>query len=310
MDVDVSLTVHDCGIGILLAGKAVGIALAIVTVIALSYLGYYMVKHMDAVGRRRIALAFILMAGSVVFWTLFEQAGSSLALFAESNTNLSIQSSPAVYTLFGHDLFVGSKQMLEAAGPAAKAMWWIDTGIDAPQTQSFNPGFIIMLAPIFAAMWAWLGRRKADPPTMAKFGLALLQVGGGFLLLVLGAQYVDARFRVPLYGRPADLVEVALGSPGLPPDYRFARQAAAGYEPYADRAAIAAGHLEGRLFLFHAQAEPVHAVAADLVVARVVVQLEILERRNVHDSAHRANHVGRGRLGRRLEVVVLLRHRA
>src|SRR5262249_54373640 len=40
---------------------------------------------------------------------------------------------------------------------------------------------------------------KADPPTMAKFGLALLQVGGGFLLLVFGAQFADPSWRVPLF---------------------------------------------------------------------------------------------------------------
>ena len=187
------------------AGKAVGILLAIVTAIALGYLGVYMVRHCTPVQRRRIGLAFILMLGSVVFWTLFEQAGSSLALFAQSNTQLTVQSSPIDIGFLGHHLFIGSKPMLDAAhlsvtpGHPIPGLWWIDSGIDAAQTQSLNPGFIILLAPIFAAMWAWLGRRKADPPTMVKFGLALLQVGGGFLFLVLGAQYADPTFRVPLY---------------------------------------------------------------------------------------------------------------
>jgi POT family proton-dependent oligopeptide transporter len=180
--------------------NGVGYLLYIVTLLAGGYLGFYMWKHCTGDERKRIGLAFILMIGSVIFWTLFEQAGSSLALFAETNTNLDILSAPVRTTLLGHDLFVGSKKMLEAAGLAGQTgVWWIDTGLNAPQTQSFNPGFILMLAPMFAALWAWLGRRNANPPPMVKFGLALLQVGGGFLLLVLGAKFADPSFRVPLY---------------------------------------------------------------------------------------------------------------
>ncbi|MBV9539822.1 MAG: MFS transporter, partial [Alphaproteobacteria bacterium] len=61
------------------------------------------------------------------------------------------------------------------------------------------PGFILIGAPVFAALWAYLGRRHADPPPMFKFGIALLQVGAGFLFLVWGAQFADAAYRVPLY---------------------------------------------------------------------------------------------------------------
>jgi POT family proton-dependent oligopeptide transporter len=66
------------------------------------------------------------------------------------------------------------------------------------QTQSFNPGFILIFAPVFALLWTWLGRKSLDPNPVWKFGLALLQVGGGFLLLVYGAKFADAQFRVPL----------------------------------------------------------------------------------------------------------------
>jgi POT family proton-dependent oligopeptide transporter len=115
---------------------------------------------------QRIILALILIAASVVFWTLFEQAGSSLNLFAERNTNLTI------------------------AG---------DMTMTASQTQSFNSGFILLLAPVFAGLWAWLGSRGLDPDPVMKFALALVQVGLSFLILVFGAQFVDDQFRIPLF---------------------------------------------------------------------------------------------------------------
>jgi POT family proton-dependent oligopeptide transporter len=138
--------------------------LVISSVIILGYVAWYMVAKCTKVERERLGLALVLIAGSVVFWTLFEQAGTSLNLFADSNVQLNI----------------GSLAMTTA------------------QTQSFNPGFILMFAPVFAWLWTWLALKKRDPNPVWKFGLALLQVGGGFLLLVYGAKFADANWRVPL----------------------------------------------------------------------------------------------------------------
>ena len=188
------------GVNLLMRQSAVvGGALSIVTVAALIYLGLYMARKCTPVERRRIGLAFVLMLGSVVFWTLFEQAGSSLSLFADRNTNLAILSAPIQFPFMGHTVFFGSKVMLAAAGLTPDQVWWIDMTLTSSQTQSINPGFILIGAPIFAALWAYLGRRRADPPPMFKFGIALLQVGAGFLFLVWGAQFADAQYRLPLY---------------------------------------------------------------------------------------------------------------
>jgi proton-dependent oligopeptide transporter, POT family len=70
--------------------------------------------------------------------------------------------------------------------------------ITSGQTQSFNGAFILIFAPIFAAMWTWLGRHKKDPGDAFKFALGIAQVGAGFLVIVWGAQYADANFKVPL----------------------------------------------------------------------------------------------------------------
>jgi POT family proton-dependent oligopeptide transporter len=131
----------------------------------LGYLGWFIVTKCSKEEAGRMVLALILIAASIVFWTLFEQAGSSLNQFAERNTDLRV--APGV-------------------------------SMTAAQTQSFNSGFILLFAPAFSALWAFLGRRKADPSAPMKFGLALIQLGAGFLILVWGATMADAAFKVPV----------------------------------------------------------------------------------------------------------------
>ncbi len=110
--------------------------------------------------------AIVLIIFNVVFWTLFEQAGSSLTLFADRNTNLS------VFGLFS---------------------------ISAGQTQFFNAFFIVMLAPMFSALWTWLARRGMEPSIPIKFGIALIGVGAGFLFLVWGTKFAGADFKVGIW---------------------------------------------------------------------------------------------------------------
>lgn len=116
---------------------------------------------LKGVERSRMVVALVLITFSVLFWTLFEQAGSSLTLYADRNTNLAF--------------------------------------MNAAQVQLFNPFFIVTLAPLFAALWTWLGRKGLEPSTPIKFALALAQVGLGFLVLVIGIDhFADSSYRVPL----------------------------------------------------------------------------------------------------------------
>jgi len=110
--------------------------------------------------------AMILITFNVVFWTLFEQAGSSLTLFADRNTNLSI------FGLFS---------------------------ITAGQTQFFNAFFIVLLAPLFSIMWGKLAARGMEPGIPVKFAIALMGVGAGFMLLVWGAQFAGSDFKVAVW---------------------------------------------------------------------------------------------------------------
>jgi POT family proton-dependent oligopeptide transporter len=132
---------------------------------ALGYLGWFMLARCDKIARDRLILAIILIIASIVFFTLFEQAGSSLNQFAERNTLL-----------------------------PDNGFWTVTPA----QTQSFNSGFILLFAPVFAALWAWLGAWARDPDPVLKFGLGLVQVGLGFFVLVWGARFHDAGFRVPM----------------------------------------------------------------------------------------------------------------
>ncbi len=142
----------------------VNTALTIASFAMLAFFVYYMITKATIAETGKLILAIILVLASVVFFTLFELAGSALSQFSERSSQLCI------------------------AGGC----------VTSGQTQSFNGAFILIFAPIFAAMWTWLGRHKKDPGDAFKFALGLVQVGAGFLVLVWGVQYADAEFKVPL----------------------------------------------------------------------------------------------------------------
>ena len=144
---------------------AVGWMLGLSSVAVLAYLGVFMATKCTKFERERLLLALILIGASVLFWTLFEQAGSSLNQYAERNSDLHIT-------------------VTQTMTPA--------------QTQSFNSGFILLFAPVFSALWAFLGTRGRDLNPVVKFGLALVQVGAGFFVLVWGARFADEAAQVPL----------------------------------------------------------------------------------------------------------------
>jgi len=102
--------------------------------------------------RSRFWAILVLFIGSCAFWSAFEQAGSTLNLFAERNTNMHQWDFP-LWGLFRASYF-----------------------------QSFNSIFLIALAPVFA--WLWLKMGKRDPSSTAKFSWGLIFVGLGFAILI------------------------------------------------------------------------------------------------------------------------------
>ena len=107
--------------------------------------------------RDRIVAIIILFVAAALFWASFEQAGSTLNLFADRYTRNSVLGIPFPST------------------------WW----------QSVNSIFLVALAPVFAVVWMWLSRRRLEPSTPAKFSFGLLFVGLGFLLLVPAALIIQ-----------------------------------------------------------------------------------------------------------------------
>ena len=177
--------------------QIVGYGLGLGWLAALAYVGHFVVTRCGKVERERIMLAFVLIAGSIVFFTLFEQAATSLNLFAERNTDLALIASPIRFDLLGLPVFLGTDAMF-AAAHAPPTTLWIDMGFNAAQTQSFNAGFILILAPVLAAIWTRLGRMGRDPNPVTKFGLGLAQVGLGFLIIVWSQGFADSHFKLPL----------------------------------------------------------------------------------------------------------------
>ncbi len=174
----------------------VGMALLASTALAIAFITWFIIRLKgDKVARERMQLAMVLIFGSVVFFTLFEQAGSSLNLFADRNVDLAITGAAST---FGPFIFGSAAQLAAIGGDGGRI--WIDTNITASQTQSFNAGFILIFAPFFAAMWAYLATHGRDPNPVMKFGLGLAQVGIGFLVIVWGvnAGMISETFRTPL----------------------------------------------------------------------------------------------------------------
>lgn len=115
--------------------------------------------------RRRVWAIFIVAFFVVFFWAAYEQAGSSMNLFADRNTDL---------TLGG---------LVSKPVPAA---WF----------QSVNSGFILIFSPIFAAIWMMLAKRKLEPSTAMKMVIGLALLGTGFVFMVIGAKGADQGIRV------------------------------------------------------------------------------------------------------------------
>jgi len=123
----------------------------------------YTVLRLKGAERSRMLVAQVLIFFSVLFWALFEQAGSSLSLFADQSTQM--------------------------------PSWF-----NAAQTQLFNPAIIVIFGPIFAALWVWMAKRNIEPSTPVKFSMGLVFVGLGFLVLTWSTgNAANADFRVPLF---------------------------------------------------------------------------------------------------------------
>lgn len=136
------------------------------------YISYSMIaagKRADkeqgtGVWRDRMIALIIFMLINISFWACFEQAGTSLTLFADRNVDRSI---------FGGMM-------------------------PASMTQFFNPLFIIVFGSIFSVMWVKLSAIGKNPSIPLKFAFGIIQLALGFLVTKVGMMFVNEAFQVPL----------------------------------------------------------------------------------------------------------------
>ncbi|NCU11917.1 MAG: peptide MFS transporter [Sphingomonadaceae bacterium] len=157
---------------------------SLLIVSGLALLGYvlYETFKLPKEPRERMFAILFLISLNPLFWGLFEQAGGSMSLFTDR---------------------------------------YVDRGATpASLFQSINPIYIILLAPLFAGLWQWLGKKGKEPSAPAKFGLALAQMGLANLVLVWGAQAYGIAAMTPvlfvfLYYLLATTGELCLSPVGL-----------------------------------------------------------------------------------------------
>ncbi len=150
----------------------------------LALLGYVLYESfkLQREARNRMFAILFLISLNPIFWALFEQAGGSMNLFTDR---------------------------------------YVDrAGVPASIFQSINPIFIIILAPMFAALWQGLGTRKSDPSAPVKFGIALGLMGLANLILVWGGEAVGVAAMTPVilvfaYYMVATMAELCLSPVGL-----------------------------------------------------------------------------------------------
>ena len=130
---------------------------AIMLAMALLYFAYlFLLAHLTTDEKKRVAVIIVLFVFATVFWAAFEQAPTSLNLFARDFTNR---------TIFGWEM------------PTT----WL---------QAANSVFVVIFAPFFAAAWIALGKRNRDPSSPSKFAFGLFFAGLGFLVMLVAANRV------------------------------------------------------------------------------------------------------------------------
>ena len=204
--------------------KPAGLILTLSGLIAFIYLMSQAFKQ-PRISRNRMFVAMTLIFFSVLFWSFFEQAGSSLNNFADRNVDrvaaervigqgevgqtIRIQPTQAQLgyqnggVMFTMDTLTELREDNEA--PDFEIDWTVsadnvgmmiaerNSEIPASIFQAVNPTFILLYGLFFTAVWAFLARMNMEPSTPYKFALGLLQLALGFAALWYGAQQADER---------------------------------------------------------------------------------------------------------------------
>jgi POT family proton-dependent oligopeptide transporter len=144
-----------------------GMTYVIVSMAVLYFFYYLVLADLTPEERKRGVVLLVLFLGTALFFSGFEQAGSSLNLFAERYTE--------------------------------RTLGWMRFVVPASWFQSLNSLFIFMFAPFFAWLWIALAARNLNPSAPAKFAVGVMLMGSGFLVMAAAASIVAAGSKVLPY---------------------------------------------------------------------------------------------------------------
>jgi POT family proton-dependent oligopeptide transporter len=195
-----------------------GIVAVIITLLFFAYIIFFGGHNTEE--KKRLGVIFWLFILAALFWSGFEQAGSSLNLFASDLTERAVGPNsflggygaflvtfiialPIGYYVLKafrrDDLWGMAKFALVASAIGLIGfLYWVFSQvgngwiIPASTLQLINPTFIVIFAPIFGFMWTWLASRNANPSIPVKFGLGLFGLAAGFFVLAWGSANASA----------------------------------------------------------------------------------------------------------------------
>jgi len=130
--------------------------LVVISIIYFIYLLFF--AGLTANEKKNVLMLLLLFIGAAAFWSGFDQSAGSLTIFTRDYVNLTF-------------------------GTFTAPVSW---------TQFVNPLFVVMFAPFFAYLWVFLGKRNLDPNMPIKFGLGLILMALGFIVMILAVKYALA----------------------------------------------------------------------------------------------------------------------
>ncbi len=139
-------------------------------------------RSLTAIEKSRLWVVVIIMLFVVFFWMCFEQAGASLTFFADEQTNRDLKYPHWLGATLGFFVAIGS--FFKGNGfHIVPVEHWV---MPASYFQSFNAGYIVLLAPIFAILWEKLAKKGFEPPAPMKQAMGLGFLALGFLFIAFG----------------------------------------------------------------------------------------------------------------------------
>lgn len=202
-------------------------------VVLLYFAVMFISPKLDKTDKLRLLICFILIIGSTLFWSSFEQQPTSFNLFADRYTDL------------------------EVMGFNIPSIWF----------QSLNPLFILILAPIISIIWVKLGNKGLEPSSMAKFALGMLLAAAGFGLMIMASKIIltsEGGLASPLWLVGSLLLltlgELALSPVGLSSMTKLAPKGMQGQMMGLFFASIAMGNLVAAFFGGYVSADKIESL--------------------------------------------------